>query len=163
MAANRPGRLGIAATLDITTDLTARRKGLEQQVAERQSDVAAKESAVVALTTCDPAATTKWSSREQFVNSVEVPRSGRGLSRWSHDGSGDSDDRDDSYGFRADAGAMGWTSSWMARTSILTRRRETAAPSGMARSSLGLWTLLELRRRSRVSTVSFHMPRGPPA
>ena len=107
MAPNRPGRLGIAAKLDITTDLRARRKGLEQQVAERQSDVAARESDVVALTTCDPGATPKSPSGEQFVNCVEVPMSVRGLRRWSHDGSGDTDDRDDWYGFRANAGAMG--------------------------------------------------------
>ena len=56
-----------------------------------------------------------------------------------------------------------WTSSWTAWTSILRRHRETAPPSGMACSSPGLWTLLELRGRSRVSAVSFHMPRSPPA
>ena len=108
MVPNRPRRLGFAAKLDITPDLTAWRKGLEQQVAERQSDVAARESDVVALTTCDPAATTKSSSGDLFVNCVEVPMSVCGLSRWSHDGSGDSDDRDDWYGFRADAGTMGF-------------------------------------------------------
>ena len=61
-------------------------------MSERQSDVAAKESDVVALTTRDPAAITKSCSREHFVNCVEVPMSVCDLGRWSHDGSGDSDD-----------------------------------------------------------------------